>query len=99
MEPTEFQKLTSSGTGIKRGRPVTLTPEQRLHRKSVQKIKNRIRNEARRRAYVVLQTRYADEFTALMEQECEALKNEDRYHIPTEAEFFNKTKSESNLTI
>lgn len=92
MEITEFQKLTASGTGIRRGRPSTLTPEQRRHRAEVQKIKNRLRNEARRRAHVVLQARYSDEFEVLMREEYDALSADSRYQIPSEAEFLGGSK-------
>lgn len=102
MEMTEFQKLTVKGTGIRRGRPATLTPSQKRHRQEVAKIKNRLRNEARRRANTVLQSRYAEEFDALMASEYDALKGEARYRIPSESEFLGvsqPTASVHDLTI
>jgi hypothetical protein len=93
MEITEFQKLSASKKGIRRGRPATLTPQQRQHRAEVAKVKNRLRNEARRRAHAVLQDRYAAEYEALMEAEYRALQSEDRYRIPAESEFTLKTTS------
>jgi len=90
---TEFQKLATANRVSRRGRPATLTPEQREHRAEVQKVKNRLRNEARRRAYVVLQNRYQDEFETLLDQELQALKTDDRYRIPSEDEFTGSQSS------
>lgn len=81
---SEFERITKQNAGlIRRGRPSTLTPEQKEERKEIQKIKNRLRNEARRRAHIVLQYRYQDEFNTLMEAELVNLQNTDsRYSIP-----------------
>jgi len=81
---TEFERLISSEEGrVRRGRPSTLTPEQKKVRQERQRIKNRLRNEARRRAHVVLQHRYRDEFESLMEQELSNLsENDPRYQVP-----------------
>jgi len=76
---TEFEQLISSKGAIRRGRPATLTPEQKAARREEQKRKNRIRNEARRRAHMVLQHRYADEFTALMNDELDNLSKSEKY--------------------
>ena len=97
MEMTEFQKLTAKGTGIRRGRPATLTSSQKRHRKEVAKIKNRLRNEARRRANTVLQTRYPEEFEEIMASEYAALKGESRYHIPSETEFLGVSQPTASV--
>jgi hypothetical protein len=80
---SEFERISKENNGvIRRGRPSTLTPQQREERKQIQKIKNRLRNEARRRAHVVLQYRYQNEFNSLMETELQNLvTNDDRYKI------------------
>jgi len=82
---SEFERITKQNAGlIRRGRPSVLTPEQKEQRKNVQKIKNRLRNEARRRAHIVLQYRYQDEFNSLMEEELTNLQKKDpRYKIPS----------------
>ena len=69
---TEFEKLASSPTGMRRGRIVRLTPEQKAEKLIETKAKNRLRNEARRRALIVLQYRYMSEFEQLIES---AMKN------------------------
>lgn len=75
---TEFEKIqTLREGGPKRGRPSILTPEQKAERKRIQNAKNRLRNEARRRAFVVLQYRYNNEFQELLEAELNNLKNKD----------------------
>jgi hypothetical protein len=80
--PTEFEKLASSPTGIRRGRVSRLTPEQRAKKAEETKAKNRLRNEARRRAHIVLQYRYAKEFQELLEMEMDnLLKTDSRYTI------------------
>jgi folylpolyglutamate synthase/dihydropteroate synthase len=85
MSVSEFERITKEKAGaIRRGRPSVLTPEQKEQRREIQKIKNRLRNEARRRAHIVLQYRYEDEFNALMESEFRNLANNDeRYRIPS----------------
>jgi hypothetical protein len=82
---SEFERITKENNGaIRRGRPSTLTPQQREERKQIQKIKNRLRNEARRRAHIVLQYRYQNEFETLMETELHNLVvNDERYKIPS----------------
>lgn len=52
----------------KRGRK-PLPPEIKAQRLEIQKEKNRQRQEARRRAALVLQRRYADEFETLYKAE------------------------------
>jgi hypothetical protein len=75
---TEFERIVQQRQGgARRGRPSVLTQEQREERRKAQNAKNRLRNEARRRAYVVLQHRYNEEFQALLNQELENLSNND----------------------
>jgi hypothetical protein len=71
--PTEFEKLASSPTGMRRGRISRLTPEQKAIRAEQAKAKNRLRNEARRRAHLVLQYRYQTEFEQLLASEMQNL--------------------------
>jgi len=79
MAATEYEKLMSGGGAIKRGRPSILTPEQKAQRKEEQKRKTRIRNEARRRAHLVLQHKYEEEYNHLVNQELVNLGKSDRY--------------------
>lgn len=65
---TEYQQIIADKTKSKRGRK-PLAPEEKARRVEVQKEKNRLRQEARRRASLVLQHRYADEFEALYKVE------------------------------
>jgi hypothetical protein len=75
---TEFERIVQQRQGAtRRGRPSVLTQEQREERRKVQNAKNRLRNEARRRAYIVLQYRYNEEFQALLDQELQNLSNND----------------------
>jgi hypothetical protein len=76
---TEFERLINETGAIRRGRPATLTPEQKAARREEQKRKNRIRNEARRRAHLVLQHRYNDEFRTLMNEELQNLNGSEKY--------------------
>lgn len=66
---TEFEKLASSPNGIRRGRVSRLTPEQKMAKARETKLRNRLRNEARRRAHIVLQHRYRSEFEELLNSE------------------------------
>lgn len=66
---TEFEKLSSRPNGIKRGRSTRLSDAERAQRAAETKAKMRIRNEARRRAHMVLQYRYESEFQELMQSE------------------------------
>jgi|688.fasta_scaffold456189_4 hypothetical protein len=59
---SEYEKLKQKGMG--RGRP-RLTPEQKAQSQAV----NLARQEARRRAHIVLKNRHADEFAEIYEQE------------------------------
>lgn len=65
---TEYQTIISDKTKSKRGRK-PLTPEIKAQRLEIQKQKNRLRQEARRRASMVLQHRHAEEFEALYKAE------------------------------
>jgi len=79
---TEFEKLATSPTGMRRGRISRMTPEQKAKKAEETKAKNRLRNEARRRAHIVLQYRYQSEFEELLNTELENLmKNDSRYDI------------------
>ena len=75
---SEFERIQQMRLGgARRGRPSTLTPEQKEERKKAQNAKNRLRNEARRRAYLVLQYRYENEFQETFQRELENLKSKD----------------------
>lgn len=78
---TEFERIVQQRQGAaRRGRPSVLTQEQREERRKAQNAKNRLRNEARRRAHIVLQYRYNEEFQSLLNQELDNLsKNDPRY--------------------
>ena len=75
---TEFEKLASSPSGMRRGRISRLTPEQKAKKAEETKQKNRLRNEARRRAHIVLQYRYHEEFQELLESEMQNLLKTDK---------------------
>jgi hypothetical protein len=69
---SEYENVVQ-GT-VKRGRkPLSL--EEKQGRIQIQKQQNRLRQEARRRAALVLQHRYADEFVKLFSVELNSLKN------------------------
>lgn len=63
---SEYNKLKTQG--LTRGRP-KLSPEEKLQRKEL----NVMRQEARRRATIVLQHRHAEEFAQIIEDEMKAL--------------------------
>lgn len=65
---TEYQEIIADKTKSKRGRK-PLPAVEKARRMEIQKEKNRLRQEARRRASLVLQHRYADEFDALYKVE------------------------------
>lgn len=58
----------------KRGRK-PLAPEIRAQRLEIQREKNRLRQEARRRAGLILQRRYELEFDALYKQELATIES------------------------
>ena len=66
LEMSEYDKLKEKGMG--RGRP-RHTDEQREKAKAI----NAIRQEARRRAHLVLKNRHDEEFREICEQEMKAL--------------------------
>lgn len=65
---SEYSKLRESG--IKRGRP-RHTAEQR----AASQVRNSVRQEARRRAHLVLKARYSEEFNEIYEAEMKDLIN------------------------
>lgn len=65
---SEYEKLKQKGMG--RGRP-RHTSEQRAQSRQV----NALRQEARRRAHLVLKGKHRDEFQAIYESEIKALEN------------------------
>lgn len=64
---SEYLKLIKAGN--KRSRTKNLTPEQAKDRSEEQARRNRMRQEARRRALMVLQHRHAAEYALLYEAE------------------------------
>lgn len=63
---SEYKKLKEKG--ITRGRP-RHTDEQR----AISQIRNAVRQEARRRAHLVLKSRHVEEFNAIYEAEMSSL--------------------------
>jgi hypothetical protein len=63
---SEYSKLKNKG--IRRGRP-RLSEEEKIERKQL----NTIRQEARRRAHLVLQHRHQDEYIEIFEEELKVL--------------------------
>ena len=72
MATTEYQKLLNTKQVGRRGR-TPLTPDERERRRQVQRERNRLRNEARRRALLVLQHRYEGEYSSILEEDFAAL--------------------------
>jgi hypothetical protein len=68
---SEYNKLKNSGLG--RGRP-KLNEEERILRKQM----NSVRQEARRRAHLVLQHRHQDEYNKIFEEEFKSLSKKSR---------------------
>lgn len=68
---SEYNKLKNSGLG--RGRP-KLNEEERILRKQM----NSVRQEARRRAHLVLQHRHQDEYNKIFEEEFKSLGKKGR---------------------
>lgn len=64
---SEYQKIIASGKSNRGRKP--LPAEEKERRLQIQKEQNRKRSEARRRAALVLQHRYADEFEQLYKEE------------------------------
>jgi hypothetical protein len=68
---SEYNKLKNSGLG--RGRP-KLNEEEKVLRKQM----NSVRQEARRRAHLVLQHRHQDEYNKIFEEEFKSLGKKGR---------------------
>ena len=68
---SEYNKLKNSGLG--RGRP-KLNEEERILRKQMYSV----RQEARRRAHLVLQHRHQDEYNKIFEEEFKSLSKKSR---------------------
>lgn len=68
---SEYEKIIET-VGKRRGRK-PLPVEERDRRRAAQKEQNRLRQEARRRAFLVLQHRYPEEFSAILEDEYKAI--------------------------
>jgi hypothetical protein len=71
MSISEYRTIVSTSSR-RRGRP-RLTEEERTLRAEQRKAANRLKQEARRRASIVLQHRHSDEFSVLLKNEYEAL--------------------------
>ena len=71
MSTSEYRTIISTAKR-NRGRP-RLTEEERAIRAEQRKVANRLKQEARRRAAIVLQHRHSDEFSALLKSEYDAL--------------------------
>lgn len=79
MSVSEYRTIISSAKRH-RGRP-RLTDEERAIRAEQRKIANRLKQEARRRAAIVLQHRHSEEFSALLKSEYDALVAENSASI------------------
>jgi len=71
MSTSEYRTIISTAKR-NRGRP-RLTEEERAIRAEQRKVANRLKQEARRRAAIVLQHRHSDEFSSLLKSEYDAL--------------------------
>jgi len=71
MSASEYRTIVAS-TNRRRGRP-RLSDEERVIRAEQRKEANRLKQEARRRAAIVLQHRHQDEFQVLLRSEYDAL--------------------------
>lgn len=74
---TTYQQLKKK-LGVTRGRK-PLPVEERQRRAELRKIEAKRRNEAKRRASFVLQTRYSEEFESLFAEEMKAMKLENKF--------------------
>jgi len=77
MATTTYQQLKKK-LGVSRGRK-PLPAEERARRAELRKIEAKRRNEAKRRASFVLQTRYSKEFDELFTEEMKAMKAENKF--------------------
>lgn len=76
-KPRSYSELKQSGE-VKRGRKKTaLTAKEIAERKERENIANRQRQEARRRASMVLQHNYRDEFSELYQRELANIQSEE----------------------
>ena len=73
---SEYLKLINNGAGRSRWKQLTI--KQIESRKEEQAQKNRVRQEARRRALMVLQHRYPDEYASLYSAEQDILQQESK---------------------
>jgi len=71
-EKTEYEKILASGMSKRGRRP--LPANEKAERLAEQRIKNRMRAEARRRSLIVLAHRHAAEFAKLYKGEYQALE-------------------------
>lgn len=70
-ERTEYEKIVASGANKRGRRP--LPASEKAERLKEQRVKNRMRAEARRRSLIVLSHRYKSEFSKIYKSEYEAL--------------------------
>jgi hypothetical protein len=75
-QTSEYLKLINNGAG--RSRRKALTAQEIRDRNEEQAQKNRVRQEARRRALMVLQHRYPDEYASLYSAEQDILQQESK---------------------
>lgn len=76
-KPRTYQELKDSGI-VRRGRIAPkLSKEEIQERQERERVANRQRQEARRRAAMVLQHNYRDEFSELYKQELANIQSED----------------------
>ena len=76
-KPRSYSELKQSGE-VKRGRKKTeLSAQEIAERKERENLANRQRQEARRRAAMVLQHNYRDEFSELYQRELANIQSED----------------------
>ena len=74
---TQYERIKTQMKN-RMGRPA-LDPLEKERRREVQKAENRRRAEARRRAYLVLQHTYEDEFKKAFEEEYKNLADDARF--------------------
>lgn len=70
-EQTEYEKIVASGANKRGRRP--LPASEKAERLKEQRVKNRMRAEARRRSLIVLSHRHKSEFSKIYKSEYEAL--------------------------
>ena len=73
---SKYEQMKKSGA-VRRGRrPLEMTDEERTVHEEAKKTANRQRQEARRRALVVLEHQYKEEFNDLYRNELSSVKSE-----------------------